>query len=47
MPKEGKETATTQGSYDIKREGGEDILYLNYLGMPFVPIIAENPPSLI
>src|SRR3989344_5995790 len=30
-------------SYDVKREGGEDILYINYLGAPFVPSLAESP----
>ncbi len=31
------------GSYESKREGGEDILYINYLGAPFVPNIADLP----
>ncbi|MGA2130423.1 MAG: ATPase, T2SS/T4P/T4SS family [Candidatus Pacearchaeota archaeon] len=31
------------GSYEVKREGGEDILYINYLGAPFVPNIADSP----
>ncbi|MEX0920830.1 MAG: type II/IV secretion system ATPase subunit [Candidatus Pacearchaeota archaeon] len=30
-------------SYEVRREGGEDILYLNYLGAPFVPSLAEYP----
>ena len=30
-------------SYETQREGGEDILYVNYLGAPFVPNIAEYP----
>jgi flagellar protein FlaI len=30
-------------SYEVKRQGGEDVLYINYLGAPFVPDIAENP----
>ena len=30
-------------SYEVKREGGEDILYINYLGAPFVPSLAEYP----
>lgn len=30
-------------SYEIKREGGEDILYMNYLGAPFVPDLADYP----
>src|SRR3989344_3489732 len=29
-------------SYDVKREGGEDILYINYLGAPFVPSLSES-----
>ncbi len=29
--------------YEIKREGGEDILYINYLGAPYVPNLAESP----
>ena len=30
-------------SYEIKREGGEDIIYINYLGAPFVPSLTEYP----
>ncbi len=30
-------------SYEVKREGGEDVLYINYLGAPYVPSIAEHP----
>ena len=30
-------------SYDVQREGGEDILYINYLGAPFVPSLADSP----
>jgi len=30
-------------SYEIRREGGEDILYINYLGAPYVPSIAYYP----
>jgi len=30
-------------SYEVKREGGEDILYINYLGAPFVPSLADSP----
>src|SRR3990170_3548029 len=30
-------------SYEVKREGGEDILYIDYLGAPYVPSIAESP----
>jgi len=28
---------------EIKREGGEDILYVNYMGAPFVPSLADSP----
>ncbi|MDD5012150.1 MAG: type II/IV secretion system ATPase subunit [Candidatus Nanoarchaeia archaeon] len=28
-------------SYSIRREGGEDVLYINYLGAPFVPSLAD------
>jgi len=30
-------------SYEIQREGGEDVIYINYLGAPFVPSISEYP----
>ena len=30
-------------SYQVEREGGEDVLYINYLGASFVPSIAESP----
>ena len=30
-------------SYTIENEGGEDVLYINYLGAPFVPSIADFP----
>jgi flagellar protein FlaI len=30
-------------SYEVQREGGEDVLYVNYLGAPYVPSISENP----
>ena len=30
-------------SYEVKREGGEDVLYINYLGAPYVPSIADFP----
>jgi archaeal flagellar protein FlaI len=29
-------------SYELEREGGEDILYINYLGAPYVPSIADS-----
>ena len=30
-------------SYEVQREGGEDVLYVNYLGAPYVPSICESP----
>ncbi len=30
-------------SYEVEREGGEDVLYINYLGAPFVPSLADFP----
>jgi type IV secretory pathway ATPase VirB11/archaellum biosynthesis ATPase len=30
-------------SSEVQREGGEDVLYINYLGAPYVPSIAESP----
>ncbi len=30
-------------SYEVQRKGGEDILYVNYLGAPFVPNLADSP----
>ena len=30
-------------SYEVQREGGEDILYINYLGAPYVPSITDYP----
>ena len=29
-------------SYEVKREGGEDVLYVNYIGAPFVPSLSES-----
>ncbi|MDP3758603.1 MAG: type II/IV secretion system ATPase subunit, partial [Candidatus Daviesbacteria bacterium] len=29
-------------AYEVQREAGEDVLYINYLGAPFVPSLAEN-----
>ena len=29
-------------SYEIKREGGEDLIYINYLGAPYVPSLASS-----
>jgi len=33
---------TTLYAHQVEREGGEDVLYINYLGAPFVPNIAES-----
>ncbi|HUS51589.1 MAG TPA: hypothetical protein VMZ91_15590, partial [Candidatus Paceibacterota bacterium] len=30
-------------SYEIKREGGEDVIYINYLGAPYVPSLSDSP----
>lgn len=30
-------------SYEVEREGGEDVLYINYLGAGFVPSISDYP----
>lgn len=30
-------------SHEVKREGGEDVVYINYLGAPFVPSLADSP----
>ncbi len=37
------EKKTTLYSYEVQREGGEDILYINYLGAPYVPSLADSP----
>ena len=29
-------------SYEIKKEAGEDVLYVNYMGAPFVPSLADS-----
>ncbi len=29
-------------SYAVEREGGEDILYINYIGAPYVPTLADS-----
>lgn len=42
MVKDGAEKERQLYSYEIKREGGEDIIYINYLGAPFVPSLAEH-----
>jgi type IV secretory pathway ATPase VirB11/archaellum biosynthesis ATPase len=30
-------------SYEIQRKGGEDIIYINYLGAPYVPSLCDYP----
>jgi type IV secretory pathway ATPase VirB11/archaellum biosynthesis ATPase len=30
-------------SYEVQREGGEDIIYFNYKGAPFFPSLADSP----
>jgi type IV secretory pathway ATPase VirB11/archaellum biosynthesis ATPase len=30
-------------SYEVKREGGEDVLYINYMTAAYVPSLAEHP----
>ena len=30
-------------SYEVRREGGEDILYVNYMGAPYVPSLEDSP----
>ncbi len=30
-------------SYEIQREGGEDVVYVNYIGAPFIPNLADSP----
>ena len=30
-------------SYEVKKEGGEDVMYINYMGVPYVPVLAEFP----
>ncbi len=30
-------------SYEVKREGGEDVLYVNYIGAPYVPTLEDSP----
>src|SRR3989339_601226 len=33
-------------AYEVKRQSGEDVLYINYLGAPYVPSFAEYPEVL-
>src|SRR3990172_7925632 len=30
-------------AYEVRREGGEDILYVNYMGAPYVPSLEDSP----
>ncbi len=30
-------------SHELQREAGEDVLYINYMGAPFVPSLTESP----
>ena len=30
-------------SYEVRREGGEDVLYVNYFGAPYVPNLEDSP----
>ena len=30
-------------SYEVEREGGEDVVYINYLGAPYVPSLSDSP----
>ena len=30
-------------SHEIQREGGEDVLYINYIGAPYVPSLSDSP----
>ena len=30
-------------SYEVRRESGENVAYVNYLGAPFIPSIAKSP----
>jgi archaeal flagellar protein FlaI len=30
-------------AYEVSREGGEDVLYINFVGAPFVPSLVEMP----
>ena len=33
-------------SYEIQREGGEDVVYINYIGAPFVPSLSDSPQTM-
>ena len=30
-------------AYEVLREAGQNVMYINYLGAPFVPSVADNP----
>ena len=34
-------------SYEVVREEGNQVLYINYLGAPFVPNLADNPDVMV
>jgi|TARA_Y100000310_G_C20687271_1_gene819892 type IV secretory pathway ATPase VirB11/archaellum biosynthesis ATPase len=34
---------TSLYNHEVQREGGEDVLYINYLGAPYVPGLSEHP----
>jgi len=29
--------------YEVVREAGQDVMYINYLGAPYVPSMADSP----
>src|SRR3989344_6900376 len=33
-------------SYEVRRESGENVAYINYLGAPFLPSIANSPETM-
>ena len=36
-------SGTALYAYEIARESGSKVLYINYLGAPYVPSLAQNP----
>jgi len=34
---------TSLYNYEVQKEGSEDILYINYLGAPYVPSLSDYP----
>lgn len=42
MPQQQQGQGKKTSNYDVRREGGEDILYIDYLGAPYVPSIADS-----